>query len=109
MEFVLPSCVWGYHVYGEDWIAVLGEKLVCEREIGNVVDRYAVAVKKDSGKTVGHMPKKISRMCSSFLQQGYVFTATVTGCCRYSSDLLQGGLEIPCDLRFLGDKKASLS
>ena len=65
MEFVLPSCVCGYHAYGEDWIAILGEELVCEREIGNMVDRYAVAV-KDSGKTVGHVLKKISQMCSSF-------------------------------------------
>ena len=106
MEFVLPSCVRGYHVYGEDWIAVLGEELNCYREIGNVVDRYAVAVTKDSGETVGHLPKKISRICSLFLQQGYALTATVTGRRRYSSDLIQGGLEIPCDLRFVGDEKA---
>ena len=105
MEFVLLSCVRGYHVYGEEWIAVLGEELFCEWEIGNVVDRYTVAVKKDSGETVGHVPKKISRICSSFLQQGYVLTATVTGRRRYSSDLVQGGLEIPCDLRFVGDEK----
>ena len=57
MEFILPSCVHGYHVYGEDWIAVLGEELSCKREIGNVVDRYAVAVKKDLGETVGHVLK----------------------------------------------------
>ena len=84
-------------MYGEDRIAVLGEELVCEQEIGNVVDCYAIAVKKNSGKTVGHVPK-ISQMCSSFLQQGYVLTATVTGFHRYSSDLVQGWLEIPCDL-----------
>ena len=93
MEFVLPSCVCGYHVYGEDWIAVLEEvleeELSCDREIGNVVDWYAVAVKKDSGETVGYVPK-ISQICSWFLQQEYSLTATVTGHCRYSSDLVQG-------------------
>ena len=71
IKSAVRSCVRGYHVYGEDWIAVLGEYLSCEREIGNVVNRYAVAIinlKKDSGETVGHVPK-IS--CSSFLQQGY--------------------------------------
>ena len=108
MEFVLLSCVHGYHVYGENWIAVLGEELICEQEIGNMVNYYAVAVKKDSGETVGHV-LKITRMCSSFLQQGYVLTATVTGRRRYSSDLVQGGLETPCDFQFLGDEKASLS
>ena len=69
MEFRLQSCIRGYHVYGERWTALLGEELTCEREIGNVVDRYAVAVKKDTGETVGHVPKKISRICSSFLQR----------------------------------------
>ena len=69
-----------------------------------MVDHYAIAVKKDSGKTVGHVPK-ISRMCSSFLQQRYVLRATVTGRHRYLSDLVQGGLEISCDLQFAGDKK----
>ena len=55
MELVWPSCIRGYHVYGENWTAVLGEELNCEREIGNMVDRYAVAVKKpDMGETVGH-------------------------------------------------------
>ena len=34
-----------YHVYGENCIAALGEELYCERVIGNVIDRYAVAVK----------------------------------------------------------------
>ena len=35
----------------------MGEQLLCEREPGNVVDRYGMAVKKDSGSvTVGHLP-----------------------------------------------------
>ena len=106
MELVWPSCIRGYHVYGENWTAVLGEELNCEMETGNVVDRYAVGVKKpDTGETVGHVPKRISRMCSLFLQ-GYALTATVTGRRRYSSDLVQGGLEIPCNLQFVGDEKA---
>ena len=37
----------------------MGEQLLCEREPGNVVDRYTMAVKKDSGVTVGHLPWKI--------------------------------------------------
>jgi len=78
----------------------LGKQLTCEHEMGNMVDRYAVAVKKDSGKTVGHVPRKISRMCSTILELGVQITATVTGCRRHSSDLVQGRLEITCDLRF---------
>ena len=55
----MDSCIRGYHVYKEVWTAVFGE-LYTEREISNVIDCYAVAVKKDSGETVGHLPKKIS-------------------------------------------------
>ena len=40
-----------------------------------------------------------------FLQRGGEITATVTGHQRYSSDLVQGGLEIPCDLKFRGEEK----
>ena len=50
----------------------------CEREIGNVVDRYAVAAKNDSRITVGHLPRKISRICSIFLMGGGTIMATVT-------------------------------
>ena len=79
MELIILSCICGYHVYGEIWIAVLGEQLFSEREIGNVVDRYAVAVKNNSGITVGHLPQKISRISSIFLMGGGTITATVTG------------------------------
>ena len=37
----MASCVRGYHMYSEKWIAAL-EELYCER---NVINRYAVAVK----------------------------------------------------------------
>ena len=47
-EFVAPTCIRGYHVYRKIWSATIGEKLVCKREISNVVDRYAVSVLKDS-------------------------------------------------------------
>ena len=58
MELIVVSCIRGYHVYSEEWTAVLGETLTCEWEIGIVVDRYAIAIKKYSCETVGHVPKK---------------------------------------------------
>ena len=42
------------------------EELSCERETGNRVDAFAVAVMKD-GTVVGHVPKKISSVLISFL------------------------------------------
>ena len=62
-------------------------------------------MKKDSGETVGHLPKKISRMCSMFIQEGREIMCTVIGNRRYSSDLVQVGLEIPCTLLFCREEK----
>jgi len=105
MELVISSCIRGYHMYGEVWTAVLGEQFYCEREVGNIVDRYAVAVKNNAGTIVGHLPQKISWLCSIFLTGRGTITATVTGLRRYSSDLAQRRLEIPCDLKYCGEQK----
>lgn len=98
------SCVRGYHFYKNIWDAVIGEEIQCERELDNESDRYAVAVKKD-GTIIGHLPRKISQICSIFLRRGNSVTCRVIGHRRYSADLPQGGLEIPCILRFEGEKK----
>ena len=81
----LSSCVRGHHIYKDVWDPVVGEKLDCRRECGNVQDRYAVAVvrthvgpkhKRRRRKTenavitVGHLPRKISCVCSLFLRRG---------------------------------------
>ena len=77
---------------------------MCEREPTNERDRYAVAVIK-SGVVIGHLPRKISRACSIFLRRGGSLHCTVIGGRRYSYDLPQGGLEIPCTLTFEGKKR----
>lgn len=41
----------------------------------NITDRYAVAVVKDDGTTVGHLPKRISRICSSSEAEAELFCA----------------------------------
>ena len=92
-------CVHGYHVYGEVWQAVVRESLVCEREARNVHDRYAVSVKKN-GQIISHLPRIIARVCSLFLRRGGSIHCTVSGTRRYSGDLPQGGMEIPCFVVF---------
>ena len=94
----------GYHAYKDIWTAVVGEELPCQREVGNRVDVFAVAVMR--GETVvGHVPKKISSVCSLYLRRDGSIVCRVTGSRRYSEDLAQGGLEIPCVLIFEGDAK----
>ena len=91
-----------YQQYKEIWDAEVGEQLECQRETGYPHDILAVAVLK-SGVVVGHVPKKISSICSLFLQRGGAIHCRVTGVKHYSADLEQGGLEIPCILKFEGD------
>ena len=94
----------GYHIYKDIWGAAVGEELVCTRERGNPRDGYAVAVVKD-GTTVGHLPRKLSCLCALFIRRGGSIRCSVSGRRRYSSDLLQGGFEIPCVLLFTGEAK----
>ena len=98
-ETEVPSCVRGYHVYKDRWAASVGELLTCSREPTNASDRYAVAVVKD-GSTIGHLPRKISKECSVFLRRGGLIFCKVTGLKRFSHNLPQGGLEIPCTYLF---------
>ena len=86
-SFTFTSCVRGYHVCKDIWNPTVSETLNCEREARNPKDPYAVCLRKDD-TTVGHVPHIIS--CK----------AIVTGPRRYSQDLPQGGLELPCTYRF---------
>ena len=75
-------CVRGYHIYKHIWEAVVGETVECQREPCNMKDRYAVAVIKD-GVIIGHLPRKVSRVCSLFLRRGGSIQCTVVGRRRY--------------------------
>jgi len=68
MSFSVQSVIRRYHEYKDTWVAVIGEEFSCQREPMNREDRFAVAVEKDSS-IVGHIPRKISAICSLFLRQ----------------------------------------
>ena len=96
----IEAMVRGYHVYQSIWDAAIdGENLECFREVGNIHDPSAVAIRKDAS-IVGHVPRALSAVCSSFLRRGGLILCRVTGSRRYSVDLPQGGLEVPCVLTF---------
>ena len=59
----------GYHVYKDIWATVVGEELPCQREDGNRANPFAVAVVRGEA-IVGHVPKKISSVCSLYLRRG---------------------------------------
>ena len=67
-EYQLQWYMRGYHIYKEEWEAVIGEELKCEREKNNAKDPYAVAVVRKN-VIVGHLPRKISRISALFLNR----------------------------------------
>ena len=44
----IDSSVKGYHEYKDIWTPKIGKTLSTEREPGNLVDKYAVCVKKNN-------------------------------------------------------------
>ena len=100
--FSVQSVVRGYHVYQSVWDAACdGKILLCKREVGNTHDPFSVAITKGTtGIVVGHVPRIISPICSIFIRQGGTISCRANGSRRYSSDLPQGGLEVPCILTF---------
>ena len=91
-------------MYKEIWEASCGQVFPCLREVGNAFDPFAVSVVRDSD-IISHVPRKISATCSLFLRNRGTVKCTVTGTRQFSRDLAQGGLEIPCQLTFEGEKK----
>ena len=58
-----------------------------------------------AGTMVGHLPKKTSSICSLFIRKGGTIDCEVMDPNRkYSRDLPQGGLEVPCVLTLRGTK-----
>jgi len=98
--FSVEDAVQGHYVYKEIWDPIIGEVLCCEREVGNSFDPQAVAV-NNSGEIVGHVPRRISSICSSFLHHGGSIICTITGHRRYAAGLENGGLEVPCTFKFV--------
>ncbi len=84
------------------WNPVIGEMLTCQAEFGNIHDPYAVAVVASNSSIVGHVPCHISAVCNFFIRRGGTIVCQVTGRRCRSSDLVQGGLEIPCSYTFCG-------
>ena len=102
-SFIISSAVRGFHVYKAIWENPAPEELGCRREVGSSHDPLSVAVIKqihEEDTIIGHIPRRISALCNAFIRRGGTIQCTVDGSRRYSADLPQGGLEVPCKLLF---------
>ena len=71
-SFEAQSCIRGYHIYKAVWTPYIGETMLCSRELTNGHDPFVVKVSQLHGedeRIVGHLPRKISSICSIFLRK----------------------------------------
>lgn len=101
VSYKKDSMIRGFHIYHSIWKPFI-EELCCMREMSNSQDLFAVAVMKGL-IIVGHVLRKISSICSMFICKGGSITCEIVALRRYTADLPQGGLEIPCLMNFLGE------
>ena len=75
--FEFQSYVTGHHVYKDIWTPTLGEKLSTAAEPENHHEKYAVKVLKEN-EVVGHVPRDISKYCTSALLCGGTIKCEIT-------------------------------
>ena len=62
--YEIESCVCGHHVFNRIWSPMIGEQLVCKREVSNAHNAYAVAVM--------HGPTVVSHVQRKYQQHDFV-------------------------------------
>ena len=72
--------------------------MICEIEKNNDHDKYAVAVKNESGQIVGHVPIEISKIMCKFIRDCREVEVDCIGLHRYNVGQRKG-LEIPVDIQ----------
>ena len=104
----IDTCVKGYHIYKNIWKSTVNEKLETEMEPDNVMDKYAVCVKKNTS-IVGHIPLgkngKFAKMVFYFLRadQDVECKVVITG---KEANLGDGdGMQVPCKLKISSPRK----
>ena len=90
--FEFTAAVRGFHVFRKIWKPVLNELLDCFHEQGNDFDYFSIKTcEKDNKKTVGHLPREISRPTKFLIDCGARVTAEITSFHYRKSPLLWAG------------------
>ena len=92
------AAIRGFHYYQRVWSPKENEELNCLHEQGNAVDIFAIKTICRNGKIVGHLPREISRITKFILGRGARVNAVLTSNHSRRLPLVQGGLEIPCEV-----------
>ena len=87
-----------FHYYRKYWRPNLDKKLICIHEQKKVFDMFAIKTCLEDGRTVGHLPREVSRICKFLLDCGASMTVELTSTNYRRFPLVKGGLEIPCKI-----------
>ena len=70
----------------------------CLLKQNNPLDWFAIKTVKRNSLTVGYLPKEISRIMKFFNKRGAKVSVQLTFSHYHKSPLVQGGLEVGCEL-----------
>ena len=106
-DMIVKSFVKGYHAYKDIWKPFINEELTTAMEPGNVVDKYAVCVKKNN-VIVGHLPLgkdgRFARMIFYFLRADRYAECKVIITGKEVNLGDREGMQVPCLLKISGTK-----
>ena len=95
----LQAVVRVFHVCKVIWEPKDSEVLACSHEENNAHDPFAIKTcRLDSGRIVGHLPMELSRISKFIIDRGAKIEVKLRETHYRRSPLVEGGLEIPCDL-----------
>ena len=95
--FEFTAAVRGFHVFLKILKPALNELLDCFHEQENDFDYFSIKTcKKNNKKTVGHLPREISRPTKFLIERGARIIAQITSSHYRKCPLLQDGLEVWC-------------
>lgn len=95
---IFTAAVRGFHYYQRTWKPVESQKLFCYFEHGNPFDRFAIKIVTEGDQIVGHLPRELSRVTKFLIERGAALYLTLTSTNYRRSPLVQGGLEIACQV-----------
>ena len=98
-NLVFNAAVKGFHVYKTNWKPQDQDLLKCTHKEDNPYDIFSMKVyKPDCDEIVGHLPMEISRITKFIVDRISKCTLKIRGLHYRRSPLVQGGLEVPCEV-----------
>ena len=108
-SYDIDSFIMGYHVYKADWTPFVGEKVTGVMESTNLMDKFAVAVKRSDESIVGHLPLgksgKFAKIIFYFLKANEKHSCVINVLGKAINAVDGLGMKVPCRLLFFAEEK----